>query len=125
VPFLHFSGWDWRQPAMISRHFTVPADDSQSVWQHLAKQFLKALVVAGIEETSNWPYSFAKAQNGTRLTRGMRRLYWEQLKNKSPDQIIPSLFINPDAFEPPSPPALSLREAMRVFLRATKHCLWS
>jgi len=117
VPFLHLSGWDWQQPEVISRHLSGEAEISQPVWRQLTRRFAEILIFAGIKESSIWPYSFAKARDGTVITPGMRRRYWDVLRNKTAEQIVPSLFANPEIYAVEPVPQISLRQATRTLLR--------
>jgi len=117
VPFLHLSGWDWHKPEIVSRWFSpASGNESQPVWQHLTQRFLQILFESGINETSRWPYSFAKAEDGTVLTPEMRRAYWNRLKHQASSQAVPSLFASPRVYSPPG----ALTSAARTLLGTAK-----
>jgi hypothetical protein len=124
VPFIHFSCWDWRHPDVPNKYYNIELGASKEAWLQAARDFAEQLRASGIEDCSQWPYSFAKAKNGYTLTPSMRRNYWVFLRGNDKSTVIPSIFDDPGRFEDPKPKPLSLWGATRMWLGAVKQYLF-
>jgi hypothetical protein len=98
VTFVHFSGWDWRNPDIPSKYALLEAGRGRVGWVRVGREYRDLLVAQGIEESSRWPYSFARACDGSLIDLPMRRKYLDAVKKKiclAPEQHI---FIRPHAW---------------------------
>jgi hypothetical protein len=98
VPFLHFSGWDWRIPDRVTRHARVILGNSAKAWLSLSKAFAASLQEESIQITSAWPYSFAKSSNGREITPTMRRNFRYHCLKRRDQRIESSVFATPEVF---------------------------
>lgn len=76
--FFHFSGYDRRRPAEVSKHqdrWRVPALNEE--YQRLFAGYAEALDASGWEQSSRLPYAYGFFDNGARIPEQARRLYRE------------------------------------------------
>ncbi len=72
--FMHFSGYDPRHPARLSKHQTrIGLDDP--FLRELADAYGQSLLAAGYETVIKWPYGYAETASGVRLDRALRRAH--------------------------------------------------
>jgi hypothetical protein len=123
VTFLHFSGWDWRNPELPTRHYQIELGSSKDAWIEAARTYSQILQACEIEICSGWPYSFAKAKNGMALTPSMRRNYLEALRHKNQTIAVPSIFDSPENYIDPAQVPPTIWSATKTWLRAVKRNL--
>jgi hypothetical protein len=82
VTFVHFSGWDWRNPEVPSKYALSEAGCSEEGWALAGREYRDLLLEQGIEQSSRWPYSFSRAGDGSFIDLPMRRKYLNALKKK-------------------------------------------
>jgi hypothetical protein len=78
--FFHFAGFDIEAPDKLTKYkipqgLNIIPDEIKE----LAKEYKNILVENGYDETKNYPYAFAKFQNGKVITPLMRHIYFEML----------------------------------------------
>ncbi len=76
--FLHFSGFDPRNPGEVSRHqnrFRLPT--LEAVTQELALQYRDDLFAAGFDACRKWPYAYGRFANGLPIPDRGRSLHHE------------------------------------------------
>jgi hypothetical protein len=98
VTFVHFSGWDWRNPEIPSKYALSEVGRSKEGWVRAGCEYRDLLLAQGIEESSRWPYSFARASDGSLIDLPMRRKYLDALRKKgclAPEEHI---LVSPDAW---------------------------
>lgn len=78
--WMHFSGWDIRQPERVSKYAPMYCDWQDDGWAELGRQYQQLLIAHGIEQTQSWPYAFARFEDGTPVTAAMRRHYFRRLQ---------------------------------------------
>lgn len=73
---LHFSGWDWRNPTLLSKHSRqdLPGLGDWSIW---AQAYQSLLLQCDIQCTSQYRYSFGSVQYRFQFSRKVIRLYLE------------------------------------------------
>jgi hypothetical protein len=78
--FFHFAGFDMNAPNKITR-YVIPQGLKiiPGPIEELAKDYHRLLIDNGYEETINYPYAFAKFNNGKTITPLMRRVYFEMV----------------------------------------------
>lgn len=98
VAFVHFSGWDWRNPEVPSKYALTEAGHGKEGWARAGREYRELLLAQGLEESSRWPYSFARAHDGSVIDLPMRRKYLEALKTKG--CLVPEedIFAHPSAW---------------------------
>ncbi len=119
VLFLHFSGWDWRNPDLPTRHHQPQWGASREPWTNVARSYAADLKNAGADICQSWPYSFAKARNGCVITPAMRRNYWAYLRDRN-GSARDSLFEQPEKFKSPRFQTESLWGPTRIWLGAVR-----
>ena len=98
VAFVHFSGWDWRNPEVPSKYALTDAGHGKEGWARAGREYREVLLGQGLEESSHWPYSFARAHDGSLIDLPMRRKYLAALRRKgslSPEE---DIFTHPSAW---------------------------
>lgn len=123
VLFLHFSGWDYREPFRISKFdFTTfqLSDSGMAAWEQEAKNYAKLLLECGIEETAHWPYSYGRDVYGHKITPEMRRKYWSVVTSGA---VCDSVFDRPERYLAvlPEAPRNGVRRAMKELILAIKN----
>jgi len=98
MPFLHFSGWDWRNPDQVTRHVRIILGNSTKAWVSLSRAFAARLEEASIQTTSAWPYSFSKSSNGREITATMRRNFRYHCLKRRDQPIETTVFAKPEMF---------------------------
>ena len=98
IPFLHFSGWNWRDPDKISSHATPNLGKSAKAWNYLRAAYLQSLLEESVKTTSAWPYSFGKAADGQDISLSMRRNFLIYCRENMGQLLEVNLFSNPDLF---------------------------
>lgn len=96
--FIHFSGWDWRNPEVPSKYALTDAGHGKEGWARAGREYRELLLGQGLEESSHLPYAFATAHDGSVIDLPMRRKYLEALKTKgclSPEE---DIFAHPSAW---------------------------
>jgi hypothetical protein len=78
--FFHFAGFDIEKPNLLTK-YSIPLGLKiiPSEIKELAKEYKNLLIENGYEETKNYPYAFAKFQNGKTITPLMRQFYFEMI----------------------------------------------
>jgi hypothetical protein len=98
VAFVHFSGWDWRSPEVVSKYALTEAGASREGWAHAGRMFRDLLVEQGIEKSGSLSYSYGKAFDGSDVDQEMRRRYLSAVKAGDCDG--DELFRDPSRFRP-------------------------
>lgn len=114
IPFLHFSGWDWREPEKISKHGSPDLGKSARAWNHLRDTYLQCLIGESVQTISGWPYSFGKTTDGRDIPPAMRRNFLDYCRRRVGHPLEVGLFSNPDFFRHPQNP-ISLKVASRMW----------
>jgi glycosyltransferase involved in cell wall biosynthesis len=73
--FFHFSGFDPAEPEILSRHQTRVRLSEFPVLNRLCREYATQVLAEGHLETRNWPYTYERLADGSRLTSVLRRLY--------------------------------------------------
>jgi hypothetical protein len=78
--FFHFAGFDMNAPNKLTK-YGIPQGLKiiPGPIEELAKDYHRLLIENGYEETINYPYAFAKFNNGKSITPLMRRVYFEMV----------------------------------------------
>lgn len=78
--FFHFAGFDMNTPNKLTK-YAIPQGLRivPRPIEELAKDYHRLLIDNGYEETKNYPYAFAKFEDGKTITPMMRRLYFEMI----------------------------------------------
>ncbi len=118
IPFLHFSGWDWRIPDKISIHASSSLGISEPAWNHLSSAYLQSLIQESVQITSRWPYSFAISADGQDITPAMRRKFLRYCRKHAGHSLEAGLDSNPEMFRDPLPKPISLFNATTIFIGA-------
>jgi glycosyltransferase involved in cell wall biosynthesis/SAM-dependent methyltransferase len=71
----HFSGFDPARPHVLSRHQDRIRLPDEPALAELCDGYRRALLEAGHEDVSRWPYSYAQTASGIRLDRTLRTAY--------------------------------------------------
>lgn len=98
VVFVHFSGWDWRNPEVVSKYALTEAGASSGAWACAGRMFRELLVEQGIESSSALTYSYGRAYDGSDVDQEMRRKYLSAVKEGN--CVGDELFRNPSRFRP-------------------------
>ena len=135
IPFLHFSGWDWRDPEKISKWY-YPEDiskqgssslgSSAGAWHFLRDTYRQCLLDESVATTSAWPYSFGKSADGQDISPAMRRKFLNHCRVNRGQSPAINIFSNPELFrDPPPKPAspVSLMDASTIFCGALLRAL--
>jgi hypothetical protein len=125
IPFLHFSGWNWDDPGIVSKHASPVLGNSARAWNWLRDTYRQRLLDETVQITSLWPYSFAKTGAGEEITPAMRRKYLVYCQEQSAQSPEFTVFSNPELFSDPpiSSGPISLKMASRNFLGALLRAL--
>ena len=115
IPFLHFSGWNWRDPEKISIHASPILGSSMKAWNNLRDTYRQRLLDESVETTITWPYSFGKTTDGQDISPSMRRNFLNYCRKNAGQPLEANLFSNPELFSGPSTKSLSLKVASRNF----------
>jgi glycosyltransferase involved in cell wall biosynthesis/tetratricopeptide (TPR) repeat protein len=75
--FFHFSGADFENLAIVSKHQNRFRLDELGDVGILFERYRKLMLAAAWDETKSWPYSYDYFDNGARIPDVVRRLYWE------------------------------------------------
>jgi glycosyltransferase involved in cell wall biosynthesis len=78
LKFFHFSGFHPRRPERFSKHqnrFDLQALSEAA--QSVCAGYARALIAAGFDETSKWPYFFGTFEDGKPVVDTGRRVWWE------------------------------------------------
>ncbi len=107
--FFHFSGFNYRQPHLLSKH----QDDNPRVLlserptlARICAEYVQDLHRAGIDKLRDLPYGWERLDNGFRLDSRSRRVYWNALVAHERD----------GEPEPPNPFAANHAEAFIAWL---------
>jgi hypothetical protein len=103
VAFVHFSGWDWRNPEVPSKYALTEAGHGKEGWARAGREYRDLLLAQGIEESSHLPYAFAKARDGSAIDLAMRRKYLNAIRKRGsldPDE---DIFARPSAWSDDRP----------------------
>jgi glycosyltransferase involved in cell wall biosynthesis/SAM-dependent methyltransferase len=73
--FFHFSGFDPRQPTVLSKHQTRVDVAANPALTRICGEYATELLAQGFEEANGWPYGWAEMPNGVKLDRAARRVY--------------------------------------------------
>jgi glycosyltransferase involved in cell wall biosynthesis/SAM-dependent methyltransferase len=73
----HFSGFTATQPHLLSKYQDRVRLSDDPVLARLCRDYAEALVDAGHDESSAWPYDYATTYSGIQLERAMRASYRE------------------------------------------------
>lgn len=90
--FFHFSGFDSLMPHLLSKHQSIQPRillSENPVIARICAEYASDLQDAGNESVANLDYGFARANNGLRLDRTMRRTYRDSLKLADRGEIDP------------------------------------
>jgi hypothetical protein len=86
--FFHFAGFDMKAPPELTKYAHPP--DLLIIpppIKEIAGEYNRLLIKNGYEDTKNYPYAFAKFNNGKTITPMMRRLYFEMVfNNMAPEE---------------------------------------
>ncbi len=75
VRFVHFSGYDPREPNVLSKHQDRVSFPEGSAWKRELDAYGAALLTAGYVEAMEVPYGLSRTTSGTKLSPLMRSLY--------------------------------------------------
>lgn len=103
--FFHFSGYDYRQPWLLSKHQgdrpRVLLSERPAL-RRICDDYRTALLAAGIDAGPRRSYGWDRLPSGLAMTSRMRRLYWSGLVNaeerQTPEPPDPWDGGQPDAF---------------------------
>jgi|688.fasta_scaffold128048_1 hypothetical protein len=98
VVFIHFSGWDWRNPESPSRYALTKAARAENCWCGVGSEYSSLLSTQGIERTSELPYTHNVSENGVALTPDMRERFREFIKNRKAASDPATIFSHPEKF---------------------------
>jgi glycosyltransferase involved in cell wall biosynthesis len=96
--FFHFSGHDYREPLVLSRHVRgVPRVrvDHQPMLRRMLRERSDRVALASSREHPA-PYRWERTTNGTRLDPQLRHMYWRAVCDAEHDGVVPP----PHAFGP-------------------------
>jgi hypothetical protein len=126
IPFLHFSGWNWREPETISKFASPDMGNSVKAWNHIRDTYRQRLLDESVKTTSTWPYSFGKTADGQEISPSMRRKFLIYCREHIGEPLKINIFSNPEFFrDPPQsrPKPISLTVATRTFAGALLRAL--
>lgn len=76
--FFHYSGFHPRRPERFSKHQNrFELAELPVAVQELCAGYARALVEAGYDESSKWPYAFSRFEDGRPIVDAGRRVWWE------------------------------------------------
>jgi glycosyltransferase involved in cell wall biosynthesis len=79
LAFFHFSGLEVDRPERVSKYQNrFRMRDLGDAYRRLFFEYIRALGTAGLAETSKWPYTFDRFEDGVRIPDYLRRLYQAQ-----------------------------------------------
>jgi glycosyltransferase involved in cell wall biosynthesis/SAM-dependent methyltransferase len=78
--FFHFSGFDPRRPAELSKHQTRVDVKSNPALVRICAEYAEELLGHGFEETIRWPYGWDETANGVKLDTAARLIYREAVE---------------------------------------------
>jgi glycosyltransferase involved in cell wall biosynthesis len=74
--FFHFSGYDPLLPDTVSKHQTRFKMSDLGSLEQLFAEYRARLLLEGYRDTIQWPYSYARFDDGTRISPIVRDLYY-------------------------------------------------
>lgn len=92
--FFHFSGFDPRRPAELSRHQNRVEVAAQPPLARICREYAAQLLDSGFEQAIGWPYGWEETANGVKLDRAVRRVYRDAIETGA---IEGSVFSEPGA----------------------------
>jgi glycosyltransferase involved in cell wall biosynthesis/SAM-dependent methyltransferase len=75
LAFFHFSGFDPREPKVLSRHQTRVPVDPGSALQRICREYSQEVAAAGHDETKRWPYTYNFLYSGIEFSDRLRKLH--------------------------------------------------
>ncbi len=73
--FFHFSGFDPRYPARLSKHQDRVEVNADPVLAEICSEYARELLDQGFEEARRWSYGWKTMANGLELSRSLRHLH--------------------------------------------------
>lgn len=80
VLFVHFSGWDIKNPKDVSKYspaYRTIQGPQREFWAEVGEKYARLLLSNGHATTSGFPYAFEKFDDGRIITRQMRKQYYK------------------------------------------------
>jgi glycosyltransferase involved in cell wall biosynthesis/SAM-dependent methyltransferase len=78
--FFHFSGFDPRHPAELSKHQTRIDVRANPALVKICAEYAAEMLAQGFEEAVGWPYGWDEMANGIRLDRAARQVHREAVE---------------------------------------------
>lgn len=78
--FFHFSGFDPRQPKVLSKHQNRITVGDHPILRRICGEYAESLLDRGYKEAIGWPYSWGSLPNGTLLDPEARRLFRQMVE---------------------------------------------
>jgi len=75
LTLFHFSGFDFSQPHLLSKHQDRIRLSEAPDLARLCREYAEELVDSGVRDAANWPYTYAQTASGVPLDIVVRRLY--------------------------------------------------
>jgi hypothetical protein len=79
VVCVHFSGWDFANPELISKFALPHLTPVPPGWAPLGRRYHELLNAAGYDPGAQFPYGFARFSDGRQITSAMRKGYLTEL----------------------------------------------
>lgn len=73
--FFHFSGFDPRAPAVLSKHQNRVEVSADPVLARICREYANQLLGQGFEQAHGWPYGWDELPNGFRIDRAARQVF--------------------------------------------------
>lgn len=80
----HFSGFDWTQPHLLSKHQNRISLADEPALARLCDDYAREVAANGAEEARDWPYTYAATASGMALTVVVRNVYRELVASGVP-----------------------------------------
>lgn len=75
--FVHFSHWRYDRPDDLTNGWPVASQTESGILEALGRDYRDRLRRNGIEQCRDWPYSFARYDDGSRIPMPARRKYYD------------------------------------------------